>query len=101
VIAFFDQIALQSHSVPRIVLIDNAGIHDGDVMEKKRRQWAEHGLYLYYLPPYSPGLNRIEILGKHAKHFWRRFLARNGADLLDEIQSLMRAFGSKFTINFS
>jgi hypothetical protein len=24
----------------------------------------------------------------------------NGADLLDEIQSLMRGFGSKFTVNF-
>ena len=101
VIAFFDQIALQSHSVPRIVLIDNTGIHKGDLMKKKRRQWAKHGLYLYYLPPYSPELNRIEILWKHAKHLWRRFVARNGADLLDEIQSLMRGFGSTFTINFA
>jgi transposase len=101
VIAFFDQIALQSHSVSRIVLIDNAGIHKGDRMEKKRREWTKHGLYLYYLPPYSPELNRIEILWKHAKHFWRRFVASNGAGLLDEIQSLMRGFGSKFTINFA
>ena len=99
-IAFIDQIALQSHSAPRIVLIDNAGIHKGDLMEKKRRQWAKHGLYLYYLPPYSPELNRIEILWKRAKHFWRRFVARNGADLLDEIQSLMRDFGSTFAIDF-
>lgn len=101
VIAFFDQIALQSHSVPRIVLIDNAGIHKGDLMEKKRRQWAKQGLYLYYLPPYSPELNRIEILWKHAKHFWRRFVAKHGADLHDEIQSLMRGFGSAFTKNFA
>jgi len=70
-------------------------------MEKKRRQWERHGLYLYYLPPYSPELNRIEILWKHAKHFWRRFAAKNGTDLLDEIQSLMRDFGSKFTINLA
>jgi hypothetical protein len=37
-IAFLVQIALASHSVPCIVLIDNAGIHKGDLMEKKRRQ---------------------------------------------------------------
>jgi hypothetical protein len=85
--------------VPRIVVIDNAGIHKGDLMEKKRRQRAKHGLYLYYLPPYSPELNRIQILWKHAKHFWRRFVARNGTDWLNEIQSLMRGFGSKFTMN--
>jgi len=100
VIAFFDQVAIEPHEVPRIVLIDNAGIHKGAPVEKKRRQWAKHGLYLYYLPPYSPELNRIEILWKHAKHFWRRFVAKNGADLLCEIQSLMGSFGSKFTINF-
>lgn len=58
-------------------------------------------LGLYYLPPYSPELNRIEILWKHAKHFWRRFVARNSADLLEEIQSLMRGFCSKFTISFA
>ncbi|WP_374762263.1 transposase [Massilia scottii] len=37
VIAFFEQVAAQSNSVPRIVLNDNAGIHKGEVMEKKRR----------------------------------------------------------------
>jgi transposase len=100
VVAFFDQIALQPHSVPRIVLLDNAAIHKGEVMDKQRRRWAKQGLYLYYLPAYSPELNRIEILWKHAKYFWRRFAAVNGADLLDEIQSLMRGFGSKFTVNF-
>jgi hypothetical protein len=41
-----------------------------------------------------------QIALQSAKHFWRRFVASNGADLLDEIQSLMRGFGSKFTINF-
>jgi hypothetical protein len=62
VIAFFDQVAAQRHEVPRIVLIDNAGIHKGNPIEKKRRHWAKYGLYLYYLPPYSLELNRIEIL---------------------------------------
>lgn len=50
VIAFFDRIADQPHSVPRIVLLDNAGIHKGDAMEKQRRRWAKKGLCLYYLP---------------------------------------------------
>jgi hypothetical protein len=38
VIAFFGQIALQSCSVPHIVLIGNAGLHKGEPMEQKRRQ---------------------------------------------------------------
>jgi transposase len=101
VIAFFDQIADQLHSVPRIVLLDNAAIHKRAAMEKKRRRWARHGLHLYYLPPYSPELNRIEIVWKHAKYFWRRFVAKNGAALLDEIRSLMKGFGTGFTVNFA
>jgi transposase len=100
VIAFFDQIAERPHSVPRVIVLDNAGIHKGEVMEKHRRRWAKKGLCLYYLPPYSPELNRIEILWKHAKYFWRRFVSVNGADLLAEIQSLMKGFGSEFTVNF-
>lgn len=57
------------HSRPRIVVIDNAAIHKGETMQSKRRQWPAHGLYLYYLPPYSPKLNMIEILWKQAKYF--------------------------------
>lgn len=68
-------------------------------MEKHRHRWAKKGLCLYYLP-YSPELNRIEILWKHAKYFWRRFAGVNGPDLLAEIQSLMKGFGREFTVNF-
>jgi hypothetical protein len=48
----------------------------------------------------SGELNRIEILWKHAKYFWRRFASVNGTALLEEIQSLMKGFGTEFTINF-
>lgn len=70
-------------------------------MDENRRQWAEQGLRFHNLPPHSPELNRIEILWKYAKYFWRRFVSVNGVALLEEIQSLMKGFGSKFTINFA
>lgn len=101
VMAFFDSVADLPHKVPRLVILDNAAIHKGDAMERKRRQWARKGLYLYYLPAYSPELNRIEILWKQAKHFWRRAVGLTGKALLDEIESLMRGFGKEFTINFA
>ena len=87
--------------MPRLVVLDNAAIHKGDAMERKRRQWAKKGLYLYYLPAYSPELNRIEILWKQAKHFWRRAVGLTGKALVDEIESLMKGFGKEFTINFA
>jgi len=48
--------------VPHIVLLDNAAIHKGEELKKHRRRWAKQGLHLNYLLPYSPELNRIEIL---------------------------------------
>ena len=87
--------------MPRIVVLDNASFHKGDSMDKRRRKWMGQGLFLYYLPPYSPELNRIEILWKQAKYFWRRFVSLKGGELLDEIESLMKGFGTVFTINFA
>lgn len=98
--AFFDRIAEQPHSVPRIVVLDNANIHHGEAMEQKRRQWQRCALYLYYLPPYSPELNRIEILWKQAKYFWRKFVRITAGALVDEVNSLMANYETEFTINF-
>jgi transposase len=101
VIAFIDDLVQQPRPVPCIVVLDNARIHKGEPMEEKRRQWEQQGLYLYYLPPYSPELNRIEILWKQAKHFWRRFLYLAGDGLRDEAHSIMENYGKTFTINFA
>ncbi len=100
VIAFLDRIATQPHSVPRILVLDNAPLHKGAPMEEKRLQWEQQGLYLYYLPAYSPELNRIEILWKQAKHFWRKFIYLAKDSLLKEVRSIMENYGKAFTINF-
>lgn len=68
VIAFFEHIAGRPNSVPRIVILDNAAIHKGDAMVRKRRQLDKRELYLYYLPPYCLELSCIEILLKQAKY---------------------------------
>jgi transposase len=101
VIAFLDRMTQAPHSNPRIVVIDNAALHKGEAMDSKRQQWAAQGLYLYYLPSYSPELNRIEILWKQANYYWRRFCSLKGAELLNEVNSIFNAFGIKFTINFA
>lgn len=101
VMAFFDDLAERPHAFPRIVVLDNARIHKGEPMEEKRRAWEQKGLYLYYLPPYSPELNRIEILWKQAKYFWRRFLHLTGDSLREEVRSILENYGKAFTVNFA
>lgn len=82
VIAFFDELAAQKHTVPRIVVLDNASFHKEKQIEQSRKKWMAQGLFLYDLPHYSPELNRIEIVWKQAKYFWRRFVGLKGIELL-------------------
>jgi transposase len=53
--------------VPRVVVRDDAGIHTSKVVKAARPGSAKVGIYLYYLPPYSPELNRIEPVFKQVK----------------------------------
>jgi transposase len=59
---------LPAAAVPRVVVLDNAGIHTSKVVKAARPGLAKLGIYLYYLPPYSPELNRIEPVFKQVKH---------------------------------
>ena len=59
---------LPAAEVPRVVVLDNAGIHTSKAMKAARPGLAKLGIYLYYLPAYSPQLNRIEPVFKQVKH---------------------------------
>ena len=59
---------LPAADVPRVVVLDNAGLHTSKVVKAARRALAKGGVYLYYLPPYSPELNDIERLFRVIKH---------------------------------
>ena len=42
------------------IVLDNARIHRSKHMMEMRRIWEKRGLYLFFLPPYSPHLNIAE-----------------------------------------
>jgi transposase len=54
--------------VPRVVVLDNASIHVSKAFKAQRKELSRRGLYLYYLPAYSPELNEIEPVFKQVKH---------------------------------
>jgi putative transposase len=45
---------------PLVVVLDNASIHKNRVVKAALPALWRERIYLYYLPPYSPELNRIE-----------------------------------------
>ena len=60
--------ALPWSKVPRVVVLDNAGLHTSKVVRAARAGLARRGIYLYYLPPYSPELNEIEPVFRQVKY---------------------------------
>ncbi len=79
---------------PRVVVLDNASFHTSAVVQRARRALAALGIYLYFLPPYSPGLNLIESVFRQVKHQEiprRSFSTRPG--LRDAVESGFSNYG--------
>ena len=60
--------ALPWSKAPRVVVLDNASFHTSKVIRAARKGLTDAGIYLYFLPPYSPELNRIEPVFRQIKH---------------------------------
>jgi transposase len=47
---------------PTVVVVDNASVYTSECFQAKLPEWERQGLWIFYLPKYSPELNLIEIL---------------------------------------
>jgi transposase len=50
-----------------VVILDNSPIYRSKKFGAKIQEWRDQDVYIFFLSPYSPELNLIEIL-------WRRFV---------------------------
>ena len=53
---------------PCAIVLDNYSVHRSKEVHAARPALERVGVGFYYLPPYSPELNRIEGLRRHVKH---------------------------------
>lgn len=96
-----EQLSWEIHK-PTLVVLDNVRLHKGTLIQSFREAWEARGLFLFYLPVYSPHLNIVEILWKHLKYFWLR-----AEDYLDtknlfyQVHLALAAVGSLLHIHFS
>jgi putative transposase len=60
--------ALPRAGVPRVVVLDNGPLHTGRIVRAARPDLARRGIFLYYLPSYSPEFNRIEGVFRQVKY---------------------------------
>jgi transposase len=100
-IACFDKFS-QMISSPTVVIIDNAPIHTSNDFLDNIEKWQEKGLYPYFIPPYSPEFNKIEILWRKMKYEWMPFSAYKGIQSLrNAVHNILIGFGSIYKINFA
>lgn len=100
-IGFFDEFA---HSINKrtIVVLDNAPVHRSKFFTQQLERWRQQDLYLYFIPPYSPELNKIEILWRFIKYRWLDLKASTSwAALQNALNTVISKLGVELTINFA
>lgn len=99
-----EQLERFSFSLSRvtIVVLDNARIHTGKKMRERIDGWQRRGLFIFYLPTYSPHLNLAETLWRKLKYEW---LSAEDYESRGHLQYAVRqalsAFGKSLKIRFS
>jgi len=101
VVACFDAFA-ETINKKTIVVIDNAPIHTSNIFLDNVDKWAEMGLIIKNIPPYSPELNKIEILWRKVKYEWLDFSSYNSFEKLKEnLYYTLANIGKKYRIEFA
>jgi transposase len=55
---------------PTVLVIDNAPTHRSELFLSQLEKWMEKELYVFFLPRYSPHLNKAETYWRKAKYEW-------------------------------
>jgi hypothetical protein len=100
-ITFLDEFVLKLTKLTVIVL-DNAKIHRSKAFKLRCDYWQKRGLFIVYLPPYSPHLNIIEKFWHELKQRWLKPEDYMSFETLTyAVQLALMAVGSELKIDFS
>ena len=93
---FVDQIVKKT-----VVILDNSPIHRSKKFMARISQWKEQDLLIFFLPPYSPELNLIEILWRRIKYQWLPFEAYLCfQNLKEHLSKVLDNFGKLYDIKY-
>ncbi len=101
IVDFFEEFSFKI-SKQTVVVLDNARIHLAQKVKERFKYWQDRGLFIFYLPPYSPHLNIIERLWKELKSRWLKpddYLSFD--NLRYATLDCLKNVGTNLKINFS
>jgi hypothetical protein len=91
----------QSITKPTVIVLDNASLHTCQVWQAKKGELEQKGLYIFFLPKYSPHLNRIERFWKQVKYHWLKAEDYLSIEALRQaLNTIFAGFGVDFTLDF-
>lgn len=100
IISFLDELSMKI-TKQTVIVLDNAKAHTAKKVKACLPSWQQRGLYIFYLPPYSPHLNIIERFWKELKEGWIRPTDYQTADhLFYAVDRILAAVGQELCINF-
>jgi transposase len=87
---------------PTFLVLDCARIHTSKIVQERIPFWQQRGLYLFFLPPYSPELNLAETLWRKVKKEWLKPEDYAEPDsLFYATNRCLASVGRDLSINFS
>ncbi len=100
VISYMDRFVAQTVK-KTVVILDNSPIHKSKKFMAKIEEWKEKDVLIFFLPPYSPELNLIEILWRRIKYQCIPFDAYICfQNLKERLSNVLANFGEKYDIIF-
>lgn len=85
-----------------VVVLDNAPAHVAKQVKQRQPFWQQRGLFVFYLPSYSPHLNIVEVLWRKLKYQWLRPQDYLETPLLFyQVRQALAAVGSLLRIHFA
>ena len=100
----FEKFERLSMSVKKltVVVLDNAAVHRAKIIKEQKAVWQQRGLFLFYLPRYSPHLNIVETLWRKLKYEWLAPTDYATRETLGyAVRLALKAIGTSLHINFS
>lgn len=97
----FEELSLSLKKLT-VVVLDNARIHTSLIIKERIKVWRQRGLYIFYLPRYSPHLNIVETLWRKLKYEWLSPIDyQSKENLFYQVSQALKAVGNSLFIRFS
>lgn len=97
----FERLSLKLRRLT-VVVVDNARVHRARIIKERIEVWQRRGLFIFYLPRYSPHLNIVETLWRKLKYEWLIPSDYETRETLSYgVRQALKAVGESLFIHFS